>query len=66
MWCCFQQRYGEFDLIGMLNSTGPAPTASPVSSPSVEGTGPSSGAEIKSAASILSVLCAFGSLYLLN
>ena len=62
----FNNVTGEFDLIGMSNSTGPAPTASPVSSPSVEGTGPSSGAVIKSTASILCVLCAFGSLYLLN
>ena len=63
----FNSVSGEFDLIGMSNSTGPAPTASPVSSPSVEGTAsPSSGAVIKSTASILCVLCAFGSLYLLN
>ena len=63
----FNSVSGEFDLIGMSNSTGPAPTASPVSSPSVEGTAsPSSGAVIKSTASTLSVLCAFGSLYLLN
>ena len=63
----FNNVTGEFDLIGMSNSTGPAPSASPVSSPSVEGTAsPSSGVVIKSTASILSVLCAFGSWYLLN
>lgn len=63
----FNSVSGEFDLIGMSNSTGPAPTASPVSSSSFVGTAsPSSGAVIKSTASILCVLCAFGSLYLLN
>ena len=63
----FNNVTGEFDLIvGMSNSTGPTPTASPVSSSAFVGTGPSSGAGIKSTASIFYVLCVFGSLYLLN